>query len=95
MKLKVTQRKVIQEETDIDLPIYLCTQDESCNDKYVKWDGVEQTIIEQFWFGFSISKSSMELYIEDYELRNLITESQFNESYEEALSFLTFSRENK
>lgn len=95
MKLKITKRKVTQEETDIDLPIYLYTQDEACNDKYIKWDGVEQIIIEYNWFGISISKHKVELYVEDYELRNLTTESQFNESYEEALSFLTFSRENK
>jgi hypothetical protein len=93
MKLKITKRKVTQEETDIDLPIYLYTQDEACNDKYVKWDGVEQTIVERFWLGFSISKFQSELHIEDYELRNLTTESQFNESYEEALSFLTVSRQ--
>jgi hypothetical protein len=93
MKLKITKRKVTHEETDIDLPIYLYTQDEACNDKYIKWDGVEQTIVEYNWLGFSISKYKTELYLEDYELRNLVTEEEFNESFEEAVSFLTVSRQ--
>jgi hypothetical protein len=88
MKLTITKRKVTQEETDIDLPIYLYTQDENCHDKYVKWDGKEQTIIEYDWFGFSITKTNEKFYIEDYQLCNLTTEGLFNESYKEAISFL-------
>jgi hypothetical protein len=95
MKLKITKRKVTQEETDIDLPIYLYTQDESCHDKYVKWDGTFQTIIEMSWSGITISRLQSKLYIEDYQLNNLTTEKEFNERIEEAVSFLTFSRENK
>ena len=90
-KLKITQRVITEKETDIDLPIYLYTQDEACNDEYIKWDGKEQTIIKYDWFGFSITKTSAQLYIEEYQLRDLCTENQFNESFEEAVSFLTFS----
>lgn len=93
MKLKITQRKVTQEETEINLPIYLYTQDEDCSDKYVKWDGVNQTIIEMSWFGITVSRFEQELYIEDYQLNSLTTEEEFNERFEEAISFLTFSRE--
>lgn len=88
MKLKITERKVIEKETDINLPIYLYTQDESCNDKYIKWDGKTQTIIENSWFGVKIEKYSSPLYIEEYELRNLTTENQFNEALNEALKQL-------
>lgn len=89
MKLKITKREVTQEETNIDLPIYIYTQDEACNDEYIKWDGKEQTIIKYDLFGFSITKTSAQFYIEEYQLSNLTTENQFNESYKEALSFLT------
>lgn len=87
-KLKITERKVTEKETDIDLPIYLYTQDEYCNDIYKKWDGKTQIVLEYFWFGFKIERSNSKLYIEDYQLRNLCTESQFNEAYEEALNNL-------
>jgi hypothetical protein len=93
MKLKITKRKVTQKETDIDLPIYLYTQDEACNDKYVKWDGVNQTIIEMSWFGITVSRFKEELHVEDYQLNSLTTEEEFNERFEEAVSFLTFSRQ--
>ncbi len=93
MKLKITQRKVIQEETEINLPIYLYTQDEACNDTYTKWDGINQTIIEMSWFGITISRFENELYIEDHQLNSLTTEEEFNKRFEEAISFLTFSRE--
>ena len=88
MKLKTVQRNITEKETDIDLPIYLYTQDEACNDTYIKWDGKEQTIIKYDWFGVSITKTSSNLYIEEYELRSLCTENQFNEAYEEALQSL-------
>lgn len=83
-KLKTIQRSITEKETDIDLPIYLYYQDEDCKDEYVKWDGKEQTIIKNTWFGYTISKTTEPLYIEEYQLSNLCTQNQF----EEALSYI-------
>lgn len=89
MKLKVIRREITEKETDIDLPIYLYTQDESCNDIYTKWDGKVQTKIEQSWFGYTIERSNIPLYIEEYQLRNLCTQNQFEEAFNEALEYLS------
>jgi|GEM_PF-3756889 len=88
MKLKTILRTVEDVETDIDLPIYLYSQDEYCNDKYVKWDGKTQTTVEYSWFGFKIERYDSPLHIEEHELRNLTTENQFNDAFYEALKNL-------
>jgi len=94
MKLKTTERIVTEKETDIDLPIYLYYQDEGCNDQYIKWDGKTQINIEHSYFGFKIELYNSPLYIEDYQLKNLTTEEQFNEAFEEAFENLK-SAKNK
>ena len=83
-KLTITQREITEKETDIELPIYLYTQDEDCMDEYIKWDGKLQTIIKHNWFGYTVERSSMPLYVEEYQLSNLCTGNQF----EEALSYV-------
>lgn len=89
MKLKITQRKITEKETDIDLPIYLYTQDEACNDTYIKWDGKEQTIVEQSWYGFKVERYFTDLHIEEYQLKNLTTRNQFEGVFKEAVEYLS------
>lgn len=85
MKLKITERKLIQKETNIDLPIYLYSQDEYCMDEYIKWDGKEQTIIKYNWFGFTVERTNMKLDIEEYQLNNLCSETDFIENFNKAI----------
>lgn len=85
MKLKVTER-----ETDIDLPIYLHFQDKDYIDEYIRWDGRVQTIIKNNkaqldWFGHMIQEIEYPLYIDESQLKNLCTESQFNKAFKETL----------
>jgi hypothetical protein len=89
MKLKITQREVTEKETDIDLPIYLYSQDEDCMDEYIKWDGKVQTTIKYGWFGYTVERSSLPLYVEEYQLSNLCTQNQFEESFKEVMEYLS------
>lgn len=89
MKLKITQRNITEKETDIDLPIYLYTQDEDCMDEYIKWDGKLQTIIKHNWFGYTVEKSNMPLYVEEHQLSNLCTQNQFEEALDYVLKDLS------
>ncbi len=86
MKLKLREHKVIEKETDIDLPIYLYFQGEYMEDEYIKWDGKYKTSI---YFDF-VGKTKLERdkcppLLQEYQLRNLCTKEEFEYALENAL----------
>lgn len=89
MKLNVIKREYKEVETDLELPVYLCFQDELFNDELVKITEKEKISIKHDYTGFSISVETI-FKIEDFNFESCqTTEKHFNETYLEALKYLS------
>jgi len=89
MKLKIIKRECKEVETNLDLPVYLYFQDESCNDELVKITEKEKITIKYDYDRLTISVET-NFAIEDLNFeRCQTTEKHFNETYREALKQLS------
>lgn len=88
MKLKLTQRTTTEKETDIDLPVYFYYQGELMDEEYIKWDGSKKITVKTDWNGSVIECTNIDLYLEEYQLKNLCSKEEFDEALENALKYL-------
>jgi len=85
MKLKIIKREHKEVETNLQLPVYLYFQDESCNDELVKITEKEKITIKYNHSSLIVSVET-NFFIEDLNFeRCTTTEQHFNETYSEAL----------
>ena len=88
MKLIVRKREYKDVETNIELPVYLYFQDESCNDEYVKLTETEKITIKYNYNAFTISVDP-DYYMEDINVeRHLTDKADFDEAYMNAITQL-------
>ena len=90
-KVVVSEMKRIDKELDIDYPIYLYFQDESCNDELLMITKDYQIKVKYEYFSLVIEKSKTQFIYEHYITRNLTTKKHFLEVYNEALKTITES----
>lgn len=89
MKLKTRRQKTVEKETDLELPIYLYFQDESCNDEYIKVTESSVTKVTQNYFGFTIDISTLgKGVIEEHYLRDICTKKEFDDALYNAIEYL-------
>jgi hypothetical protein len=87
-KVKITERKITEVETEYDYPIYLYFQDEDCHDELVMVEEGYQLNVKHDYYGFSIVKG-LGFPIEKHILENnLTTKEHFIEVYNEAINSL-------
>lgn len=91
MKLKVIKREFREVETNLELPVYLCFQDEFNNDELVKITEKERITVKYEYAKLNIS---VEYYfkVENINFERVqTTEKHFNEVYKEAIEQLNKS----
>lgn len=89
MKLKARRYTSELIETEHELPIYLCFQDEDCHDELIMITEKEKTTIKHNHFGYTIEVSSL-FHIEESDIRenSLTTKEHFEQELSEALDYL-------
>lgn len=84
---KAKIKKVIEEETDVDLPIYLYFQGEMLDEEYIKWDG---EVCTRVVFGFKdiTIESSNYLNLREHDLKRLTQAEVFEEEFNRAINII-------
>ena len=90
MKLKVLRRENKEVETDLELPVYLCFQDEFGNDEVVKITEGGKVTVKFDFIEVTISVST-NFFVEEHHVdeSSITTEEHFNELYSCALNYIT------
>lgn len=88
MKVIVTKREIIEEELDLEYPVYLSFQSEMDEYKMVKLYPEYEIVVDFDFFGVKIERNGYPNYQEHQILNNLTTEEHFDDAFEEALQQL-------
>ncbi len=89
MKVTAKEYKTIEKELDLEYPIYLYFQTELGEDEVVKVMPTYKISVFFNMLGTEIKKSYNSGYSENLIMNNLTTEKHFNESFDEAVQYLT------
>ena len=90
-KVVVSEMKRVDKELEIEYPIYLYFQDESCNDELLMITKDYQIKVKYEYFSLVIEKSKSQFIYEHYITRNLTTKEHFLNVYNEALNTIAES----
>jgi hypothetical protein len=77
MKATLLKTEITEEETDLDLPVYVYYQDEDCMDELISYEATRKITIKQDHFGWDINISYLKHNLNETDLRNLTTKEHF------------------